>query len=1103
MSRVGAILCIFLTALKAPTPVAARVRSTGSPLAADLATPYSIDVWKAEEGLPQNSVQVIVQTRDGYLWMGTQEGLVRFDGVRFSIYDVGNTAELRSNYVRALHEDRSGNLWIGTEGGGLSRFKGGTFTTYTTAEGLSHTTITSLAEGRDGSLWIGTYGGGLDRLRAPGPLDGDDHSHGDREKKDDAGITVLTVKDGLSSNLVRAVYVDSREDVWIGTEGGGLNRLKDGSIATYGVAEGLAHGTANTVYEDRNGTLWVGTGGGLYRYDDGRFTFHPLSHSAVESAVYAIYEDRKGRIWIGTGGGGLRRIDAERATTFGPVEGLSSGIVYSIQEDKEGSLWVGTGGGGLNRLRHGSFSVLSTKEGLSHDQTSLIFEDRSGSLWIGTWGGGLNCFVSSREPRAARRPAGTSRILYSSRNGLSSDVVSSIFENRQGDLWIGTYGAGLNRFRNGRFTVYDTARGLANDNVWGMAEDPDGDLWIGTSGGLSRLKNGIFTNYTAKDGLSNEMVRPILCDRHGAIWFGTNGGGLYRYTNGGFARYTTQEGLASDLVYALYEDDDGVLWVGTGGGLSRYERGTLTSFTTDDGLCESRVFQILEDDRDNLWMSSNKGIFRVAMKDLAPPHAPRSSSPPLPPAEKRIHCTLYGRAAGMKSSECSGGTQPAGWRTRDGRLWFPTIQGAVVIDPASVWTNPLPPPVVIEKVIIDKAATSARAFADLPPGKGEMEFHYAALSFLDPSKVRFRYRLEGFETEWLEAEGRRTAYYTNIPPGTYRFHVTGCNNEGIWSDSGASFDFRLNPHFYQTRSFFALSGLAAVSAALALFQVRVRRLKVREKELARLVHERTKDLAEATRSLEESSKRQADFVSGVTHELKTPLTLIRLYGETLLYDRDGSDEERERYCEIITRECERLTHLVDRVLDFSRIDRGQKQYHLREGDLAAAVSGTVDAYGKYLARQGFSIAAEVSSDLPPARFDPDAFTVAVLNLMDNAAKYSGTSRHLCVRLYPRGDRIVLEVEDHGIGIPPSETSRIFEQFYRARETAGKGGYGLGLFLVHHIMKAHGGEVEVESEVGLGSRFRLVLPAHRASFRASGDAAPGDAGRRAAGEAQDA
>jgi ligand-binding sensor domain-containing protein/signal transduction histidine kinase len=1008
---------------------------------AELASPYAVDVWKAEEGLPQNSVQAILQTRDGYLWIGTQEGLVRFDGVRFTIHDVGNTASLRSNYIRALYEDRAGNLWIGTEGGGLSRYRDRTFTTYAIAEGLSHTTVTSIAEDRAGNLWVGTFGGGLNLLRAGG-----DHER--------PRISALTVDDGLASNLVRAIFKDSGGNLWIGTEGGGLNRMTDGVITTYAAEKGLTHGTVHAIHEDKSGSLWVGTGEGLYRFRDGRFSPYPTPNTRAGNTVYAIYEDREGSLWIGTGGGGLDRIEEGRISAFGAADGLSNGIVYSIEEDREGSLWIGTGGGGLNRLRHGAFSVLSTKEGLTNEQTSLIVEDREGSLWIGTWGGGLNRFTSK------------GHLAYTPANGLSSSIVSSVFEDTRGDLWIGTHGAGLNRLRDGTITVYDTTDGLANDTVWGMAEDPEGAVWIGTSGGLSRLKDGVFTNYTARDGLSNEMVRPIHSDCEGALWFGTNGGGLYRFENGRFVMYTTREGLASDLVYSLYEDREGVLWIGTGGGLSRLEHGTLTSFTKEDGLCESRVFQILEDESDNLWMSCNKGIFRVAKKDLAAFSRAKGG---------RIGCTLYGRAAGMRSSECSGGSQPAGWKARDGRLWFPTIDGAVVIDPERIRKNTLPPPVVIEEVFIDKKAAPAEAFAELPPGKGELEFRYAALSLLDPENVRFRYRLEGFESEWLDAGGRRTAYYTNIPPGSYRFRVIACNNEGVWNEAGASFAFRLRPHLYQTGWFYFLLALAVTLATYALYQVRVRHLKERETELARLVHERTKDLAEATRSLEESSRRQADFVSGVTHELKTPLTLIRLYGETLQYERGGTEEERSRYSEIITRECERLTQLVDRVLDFSRIDRGQKQYHLRAGDLAATVSGTVEAYGRVLARQGFSIETELPDALPAARFDPDAISVAVLNLMDNAAKYSGSSKAIHVRLYPRNGKFVLEVEDHGIGIPRGETGRIFEQFYRARDTGGTGGYGLGLFLVQHIMRAHAGDVEVESEVGLGSRFRLVLP----------------------------
>src|SRR5262245_31850831 len=947
----------------------APVAPSGGARPAALASAYSIDVWKAENGLPQNSVQAIVQTRDGYLWLGTQEGLVRFDGVQFTIFDAGNTKTLKSSYIRALCEDPAGSLWIGTDGGGLSRFRDGVFTGYTTADGLSHNTVSSLADDADGGLWVGTYGGGLSHRDGAG------------------GFRALTTRDGLPSNLVKAVHRSREGSVWIGTDGSGLGRWKDGALTSYGVGDSVARNTINAIREDARGQLWIGTSGGIYRFKGGRFTPAAIGGAGASAAVYAITEDRDGGLWIGTGGKGLHRLGEDgggKAASFGLAEGLSNEIVYAIVQDREGSVWVGTGGGGLDRLRRGPFSSVSTRRGLSHDQTSAVLEDRDGVLWIGTWGGGLN------------RLQGRAREAYTSRRGLSSDIVSSLFEDRRGDLWIGTYGAGLNRLRDGTITTYDHSKGLANDTVWGLCEDRDGVLWIGTSGGLSRREHGVFRSYTSRDGLSNDMVRAVHCGATG-VWLGTNGGGLLHLENGRFVSYTTKDGLASDLVYAIYEDTHGVLWIGTGGGLSRYESGTLTSFTTQDGLCESRVFQILEDRNGYLWMSSNKGISRVARKDLETFARTRGGG-------GRIGCTLYGLAAGMKSAECSGGSQPAGWKTRDGSLWFPTIEGVVVIDPDRTRTSGIAPPVVIETVLVDKSPASSggnRVYAELPPGSGELEFHYAALSFLDPDKIRFQYRLEGFDEDWIDAGTRRAAYYTNIPPGAYRFRVKACNSDGLWNETGAAFDLRLRPHVYETRTFLGGVLLGGVLLAFALYRLRVKSLKSRERELGRLVRDRTRDLAEATRSLEEANRRQADFVSGVTHELKTPLTLIRLYCETLLYGRGGSDEEQGRYCEIITRECERLSQLVDRVLEASRLERGQKQYHLSEGDLAATVSGTVEAYAKCLARQGFSVATTLSPALPPVRFDPDGITEAVLNLLDNAAKYSGTSRDVSVRLYPR------------------------------------------------------------------------------------------------------
>jgi len=343
-------------------------------------------------------------------------------------------------------------------------------------------------------------------------------------------------------------------------------------------------------------------------------------------------------------------------------------------------------------------------------------------------------------------------------------------------------------------------------------------------------------------------------------------------------------------------------------------------------------------------------------------------------------------------------------------------------------------------------------------------------------RVEYRYRLEGFDRDWIAAGARRVAYYTNVPPGRYRFQVAAARADGTWETAPAAVAFALQPRFRQTPAFYALCVCAALLSAWAIYRLRVRSLEARQEVLQAQVQERTRSLVEANARLEEARQREADFVSGVSHELKTPLTLIRLYGETLQYGAGASEEERRSYCEIIMRESDRLTRLIERVLDFSRVDRGEKRYHLEPGDFASVVRDSLGIYSQYLRRQGYQVEVVVEQPLPVTRFDPDAVVDALLNLVDNAAKYSGEAGYVGIRVRSEGDRIVCEVEDRGNGIPPADREHLFRKFHRGRNASGKGGYGLGLYLVKHVMDAHGGTIEVDSEVGRGTRFRLVFTA---------------------------
>lgn len=769
-------------------------------------TQYPHRLWQAKDGLPEETVHAIAQTPDGYLWLATQRGLVRFDGVRFTVFDRRNTEELTSDWISALLVDHEGTLWVGTAGGGLAQVREGRLTTFSTREDLSGKTVMALSEDTQGVLWICTDGGGLYRFRG-------------------GKLEVVDII-GLQEDRVRTVLADRDGTLWLGLSGGGLGHLRDGELVTYAPGMGLPQAIVRSLYLDSEGTLWIGTaGGGLSCLRDGTFTSYTTEEGLPNDYVTSVLEDRHGIIWVGT-------LDGLGRFGDGGLEGcctdvLSSEHVLSLYEDREGSLWIGTFGTGLNRLKDARVITFASEEGLSHDVVSSIYEDRAGDLWIGTFGGGLN------------RLRGGKLVAFTTEDGLSSNEVFSIGEDRKGALWIGTTW-GLNRFKGGRFTNYTIADGLPQNGVSVIYEDNEGSLWIGTTGGVSRFRNGKFRTFGAADGLSSETVYAILQSRDATLWVGTSAG-LNRMRDGVFEGFTIEDGLSSNVIYAIHEDQDGSLWIGTARGLNHFEDGRFTRFTVDEGLFDDLVFRILEDDRGYLWMSCNRGIFAVKKSELDELAEGKRS---------QVTSVHYGEADGMKSRACNGNVQPAGWKTRDGRLWFPTMKGAVMIDPERLQATLPLPPVLIEEVFADTAAVDTDGPVRLAAGTRALELHYTAPSFLTPDRVRFKYRLEGFDDEWVDAGTRRVAYYTNLPPGSYRFRVMVGNGHGLWNEADASLDLSLARHYYQTGWFYSLCVLAGILVVAAGHRLRVRRMKAREAKLVLLVEERTSQLEQAIRILE-------------------------------------------------------------------------------------------------------------------------------------------------------------------------------------------------------------------------------------------------------------
>jgi PAS domain S-box-containing protein len=793
-----ALLIGFASALGAQTPASGL--DPRKPI-----SQYVHDVWGIDQGLPQNSVFAIAQGRDAYLWLGTEAGLVRFDGVTFTTYNSSNTRGLADNYVSALAMDRADNVWAGTWVGGVIRLSAGKSAAVT---GASGSFVNALYEDRGGTLWAGQTTG-LSRLQ-----DGTFHP-----------------VPGVNAS-VYSLMEDDREALLVGTADG-VKTWRNGVLVPWQPSGGRISGPVWTLYRDRERGLWFGTPDALYHATQGRLERFSTTGGLPEGGVTSILETRVGQVWIGTDGGGLARLVDGRFQQFAARDGLSDDAVTALLEDREGSLWVGTRHGGLNRFREPILPIYTKREGLSANVVWSVYGDREGTLWIGTQDGGLD------------RLQGGHFATYTVKDGLPSNSVFATLQTSDGVLWAAT-GAGIARLRHGRWERLGggTNGPFPGARVAAFLEDHTGALWIG-GGGLYRWKDGKLDDYTQKAGLSSTSVRTIVEDRDGSLWIGTHGHGLIRLQNGQFTSFGVKEGLSNNVVESLYADDHG-LWVGTQRGLNLVRNGRIAVVPLQSTVLLTDMFEIIADNVGNLWLSSNQGLVSASEPELLAAVAGRRGS-----VTVREVVSLDGR----RRIEFNGASQNAGWKSPDGRLWFPSIKGLVVVDPAHLSSNPLPPPVHVEQVLVDGRAVDVGATVDVPPSGGGLELHYTATSLLIPERVTFRYRLEGYDDDWVEAGTRRVAYYTHVPGGRYRFHVIAANNDGLWNQQGAVLPLRLGLHYYETWWFFTLLGLAIAASVVGVFRLRVRRIQQRSRDLAALVEERTAELRQEVEERRRAEER--------------------------------------------------------------------------------------------------------------------------------------------------------------------------------------------------------------------------------------------------------
>jgi ligand-binding sensor domain-containing protein/signal transduction histidine kinase len=949
------VLCFFAAGYE--------VHSTGKPPANSA---FIIKSWDTEDGLPRNSVTSITQSRDGYLWLGTPNGLVRFDGVRFSVFDENNTPGLPGSHIVSLFEDSQGNLWVGTETAGVVVFKDGKATPTGLGQGSRESRMAAAAEDATGAVWLLA-------------------SNGQLWRQYQGNTSAFLVEGGRPSDY-RTLIADGTGKLWIGMDwqvaalettlalDGPQLPLKPGPVLG---------GTIHMLLPARGGGFWCLADGRVQKWKEN------LSEADREvnqpevlggwypwrldpwglARVSAASEDRQGNLIVGTLGAGLywynSHGEAARITT---ENGLAGNYIFSLHVDREGSLWVGTDGGGLCRVNRPVFSLLEETSDLV---VQSVAEDSKGGLWLGFNG---------------PTPAGYWKDGIWTQHNLP---VRTVFVDRSDRVWGGTSG-GLFRFDGGRFQPVAGIEGM-NKMVMAIYQDSNGHVWAGLRGGLARWDEQAWKLFTKGDGLSSDIVRAIAGDSQGNLWIGTEGGGLNRFKDGQFRRIEGPTGgLPGDRITSLLVDEEDVLWIGTdGGGLVRFREGNWTQYTRRHGLASNSVGYLVEDGQDNLWIGSNAGLMRVPKKGLT--DLANGSS-------DFLACRTYGKPDGLPNHECTSGSQPGARRTQDGKLWFPTIKGLVWVNPSQLKPNPHPPPVTLDLVLIDGQLLERSGLEDrpvvVPAGREQLEIHYSGLNLTAPGRVRFKYRMEGHETAWVEAADSRVARYSKLPPGNYRFQVTASNEDGVWNETGSSLAFTVLPPFWRTWWFFGSATfflLGSVSAGI--YYLSTQKLK---RQLGKLKQE------------EALERERARIARDIHDQLGASLTQMALLGELLEGDKD-SPEEVGTHAQQICQTARDTTRVLDEIVWAVN----------PSNDTLDGLMTYICKYAQeYLAVAGLKYRMDVPAELPLAIIPPDVrhnVFLAAKEAVTNVVRHARASS-VWIRLQTENSRFILQIEDDGRGL---------------------------------------------------------------------------------------
>lgn len=962
---------------------------------------YRFDSWITDDGLPQNSIRGIAQTPDGYMWFTTLDGLVRFDGLKFRVFNKNNSTGLPTNRLFNLLASQDGSLWISTEKNELVILRNGVFASYPTQR-IPGGEVLGFSSDENGGVLIEAKDG--------------DYSFRDEQfelvRRNENDGTQKEVRYGRSGTKWTIRPNETTEE-------------RDGEVRTYEVENKTVAYYTGSSFADSRGGLWIGDMGRLWHLQDGQATAYADTNVLpMDTKPHRLWEESDGSIWFATGGFNLRGVGLVRFkdgkfSRFGAESGLTNERIITLFRDREGSIWLATEKG-INRLRTSLITSLSTRDGLLNNEAYPILKATDGSILVGVSGG-----ISRYKDGVFKNYP-----LRFTKDTASNVAVQSLAEDVDGKIWIGVVG-GLFVLDGENIRDLSAITG-SNPTIWTIHAASDGTVWLGTErdGVLKVGHEQIVERLTTENGLADNDVRFIHQTANGDSWIGTYGG-LSHLVNGKFQNFTTKEGLASDSIRSLKDDGDGTLWIGTyDGGISRFRDGKFFNFNTGNGLFSDGAFAIVEDTQGRFWVSSNQGIYSVSKAELnnvADGNA------------KKVTSFGYGKQDGMLNVECNGGRQPSSMTDELGRIWFPTIEGIAIVDPASLRTNSIPPPVAIESIEIDRKPVSAADAVRLEASQTQLDIAYTGLSFIKSEQIRFKYKLDGLDEDWIDAGTRRTVSYTRLPPGDYTFTVIAANSDGVWNDAGRSVKVSVSAPFYRTLWFRGLLALLVLAIGFATYAYRVNAL-----------NRRNASQEAFSRQLIESQEAERKRIAQEIHDglgqsllvIKNRATLGLAAGE-----KTKADEQFDEIRESVT----------DALSEVRVISQNLRPLHLERLGLTSTLEEMIEQ---------LDAASEIEINYDIEQIDGSLTPENEINLyrivqesLNNVVKHSEASK-ASVNAFIENGRLVLTIRDNGRGFDPEKVADR---------------HGLGLNGITERARILGGTLSIDSEIGKGTTILVNIP----------------------------